>query len=439
MSTGSTVKLTFVGDSTSLEKANARVIASSESVSGRLKETSVQAKHMRETLRGAGDAATVFGGQMGATAIQAGYGLSAIKDLTRGVAGLARGMSAAKLVAGGFIGAILAAGVALSAHIDHTNAMNEVNRTAADTTDTVTGSLQFLTQKIPGVNSLMNKARGVTRGWSDDAHGLTNALWGLEVQAINTGNAAGVANAKVRELQSKNSAFGPYKTGYQFDTNNPGYQDMEYKRIMTPPKPAGGGSGSGGGGGGGAIRSAGKSAVDAAKEAAANLRQARTSVAQAMGGILAAFAGHLEAGDAGTSVHQLNGTMALEGGVSLIDKLRKQAADTKRLAADLRSLSKMGLSKGLLSDLVAGGLGSLGAADELLAGGARSVSTANSLNASIGKSGQSIAAGEVNRNLTKKDRVQIDINVTGGEDALKKLIRKWIRTDGANSYGLQAA
>lgn len=434
---GNTVKLTFVGDSTSLDRSFKKVGAEAESVSHQLKDVSGQAKALKTTMRGAGDAAQLFGGQLGANALQAGYALAAVKDLTKGLAGLRISSVLAATGIGAVVAAIATAGVSLAAHIDHTSMANEVSRTFNDSNYYLAAGISTLTAKIPWLGAATDSWRDKADAASQAAHGWTDELGRLEVQAINTGNAAGVANSKVAAMTAKNSAFGPYKTGYKFDSNNPGYQDLVYSRIMMPPKASAAAATK--------IRGAGNTIADAAKAAAEKIKQARKSLADAMGGIVKALAGQLSAKDAdtaGTLEHQLNGTFALEGGqrgASLLEKLKKQAKDTKKLARDLKALAKMGLDKGLLSQLVAGGLDSLPAAEELLRGGKADINTANVLNAQIQGNAGNIAVAEANRNLNKSARAQVDINIQGGDGDLAKLLAKWIRNNGAASLGLKAA
>jgi hypothetical protein len=177
------ITLTIAGDSTGVERALKRteaaaaqagesVAASSKTAGEGLEGLGRSARSTKEILRGMGDASRVVGGEEGAMAQQAIFAASAIKDLGRGTGELVKTLGMAKIATGGVVLAIAALGAGISAHIDHTNIMNEVNRTAADTVDTVVGSVQFLTQKIPGLSSVMDKARGVSRGWSDEAHGL---------------------------------------------------------------------------------------------------------------------------------------------------------------------------------------------------------------------------------------------------------------------------
>lgn len=427
-----TVKVVFAADSAQLEAANKRVIASADSVSHHLKDTATQAKYMKTSLTGAATAAQLFGGEMGQTAVNAGYALVAVKDLTKGVGGLVKGMSGAKLATGGFIAAIAAAGVAVSAHIDHTSALNEVERTGADVAYYGAAALSTLTAKVPVLGGWFDKLRDKTDYLSQSLHNMGQAAYDASLQAA---QAALVANG-LGVGAEEGSEWDP---SVSLAPGTAAYQRLQASadsiKTLKAPKASGGGGGSAGS----SIKSMANDVAQAAKEAAQKLKQARASVASAVGSIVQALAGHLEAGDPGQSLMVGGKLLSASKGTSLIDKLRKQADDTKHLATDLKKLAKMGLSKGLLSDLVAGGLDSLPAADELLRGGKSTISTANSLNASITASGTSIASAEVTRNLTKKDLGTIKVDLTGAESDVKKMFRKWLRTDGANSFGLAAA
>lgn len=432
-----TVKVVFAGDSASLEAAQKRVAAGASAVSHQLKDTAAQAKYMKTSLAGAGNAAALFGGSLGNTAVNAGYALVAVKDLGKGLGGLTAHYGALRLSVLGVTAALAVGAVAAT---QNKTGLANLGNDAARPLATQLTHVDDIVQKLPNhlgflgsiTDSVTNKFRSMA-GQSLTTRGQ------LEAMAASADNAA----AALGRMANAQRAAGTYGIA---DANPGGDAFVDQSALdmmeLDPAKlkaqyfPT---KSSGGGGGASAVKSQANAVAQAAKDAAQKLKQARASVASAMGGILSALAGHLEAGDPGASLLVGGNMLSASKGTGLLDKLRKQADDTKHLADDLKKLSHMGLSKGLLSDLVAGGLGSLGAADELLKGGKSSVSTANSLNASITSSGTQIAAGEVNRNLTTKDWGTLKVDVTGGEDALKKMFRKWLRTDGANSFGLAAA
>lgn len=137
-------------------------------------------------------------------------------------------------------------------------------------------------------------------------------------------------------------------------------------------------------------------------------------------GITDALAPKLEAGDRG---------LILFPGASALDKLKKQLADTLHLKSDLAKLAKGGLSSDLLSSLVAGGLDSLPVADEILGGGKKGIRAFNSTAAAINAAGGKIAGAEAQRQFNGQITVHQKVDVTGGDGDLKKLVRKWLRTD----------
>lgn len=86
-------------------------------------------------------------------------------------------------------------------------------------------------------------------------------------------------------------------------------------------------------------------------------------------------------------------------GAGVLANLKTQLDQTQALQRDLKLLQSEGLSKSLLDQLAAGGVGSLAAADQLAIGGKSAVSQANVYAAGIGSSGAAIAQQEVQRDL----------------------------------------
>jgi hypothetical protein len=82
--------------------------------------------------------------------------------------------------------------------------------------------------------------------------------------------------------------------------------------------------------------------------------------------------------------------------------------------------------------LVAGGLDSLPAAEDLLKGGKAEIGQANYYAGRINVRSNTIAAEETARDLTKADKKELHINVSGGDADLVKLVRKWVRNNGGN-------
>lgn len=424
MTASPTVKVVFAGDSASLEAANKRVIASSETVSHRLKDVSSSAKSMKTTMRGAGDAAQIFGGQLGATAVTAGYALASVKDLTKGVAGLTVGLGAAGAAVVGVAGVV---GFLTLDWLKNAEGIQTWGEFGKDATAGLATGLAAVTSWIPGLSSGTADLAAKANNWADANNNVAASYHNIFLQASLAAQFGGTTD----------DPDGAFTSAASLQPGTVAMQRLQNDADTIAARSARSSSRSGSVGG--SVKSAANSVAQAAKEAATKLKQARASVASAVGGIVSALAGHLEAGDPGASLLVGGKLLSASNGTSLIDKLRKQAADTKHFADDLKKLAKLGLDKGLLSDLVAGGLGSLGAADELLRGGRGDIKTANSLNASITASGTGIASAEVTRNLTKKDLGTIKIDLTGAESDVKKMFRKWLRTDGANSFGLAAA
>lgn len=416
MAQNNTVKLTFVADTTSFDRGTRDAAANAEDLTHSLKDVSAQAKSTKTIMKGAGDAAQLFGGDLGNTAVQAGYALASIKDLTKGTAGLAKSMGAAKLATFGVIAAIATAGVAVAAHIDHTSMMNEVYRTAADTADTVVGSVQFLTQKIPGLSSVMDSARHTTRGWSDDAHGLTNELLS-QTDAMKK-----LHEASLFMAPDANPGGDAFADVGQVDV----ILAQQASNVIQGSSSVAKAVKSGG-------SSVNKAIDDAAQKAKAKIDNWQSVLDKFRGigkGIADSLAPTLIAGDQG---------LLLFKGPSLLDKLNQQLRDTLHLQKDLAALKKQGLSGDLIGQLTAGGLSSLPAADELLASGRGGISAVNRTAGAITAAGGTIASNEAQRQFNAQKNVTVKIDVSGGESDFKKMFRKWIRIDGAASLGLKAA
>ncbi len=142
MAQSNTVTLTFAANTQPLrqgfqqvQEGAAKAEADLNGVSARshelgtaLQEAGRQGRASREILRGVGDAAMFMGGGEGQAISQTVFLAGAMKDLTRGSGELIKSLGLVKLATGGIIAAIATAGVAVSAHIDHTGMLNEVER-----------------------------------------------------------------------------------------------------------------------------------------------------------------------------------------------------------------------------------------------------------------------------------------------------------------------
>lgn len=167
-------------------------------------------------------------------------------------------------------------------------------------------------------------------------------------------------------------------------------------------------------------------AIEAAKQKAqqklADWQQIVDKYEQVGRDIAGALAPKLEAGQ--------GSSLLIHKGDTLIDNLRKQLADTKRLAADIKKLTSSGLSGDLIAQLVAGGLSSLPAADELLAGGKSRISEANKLAKGINKSANGIAAAEAARQFGSAPKVTtIHFDFGKSTNDFKTIFRKALKTD----------
>ncbi len=373
-------------------------------------------------MRGAGDAAQVFGGQLGQTAVGAGYALSAVKDLSKGTSGLISQYGLLRVSAAGALAALAAVTVEATAQNQGwSNLKQDGFKPLAAQMSIVNSLLHKLPNDLGAVGGAVDSVTNTLRenaGWSSTAAG---ALAGLDAQARRTAAALyALRNQPADVVAEGGSTANLYANGGEALAALYGASDVVdrvAKKVRT-------------GGGGGGIGGALKDQAQKAKEAAQSLKEAKNSLRDAAQGIADSFKPIL---DATSDQAALKLFPDKNGGV--IGHLRKQLADTVRLKKDLDALSKKGLSKSLLSGLVGGGLESLPAAEELLQG--NNASVASGLSAQINAAGGNIASGEVARNAQKK--TVVEINIKGGDDALKKWLRKSIKVDGAASYGLVSA
>lgn len=133
---------------------------------------------------------------------------------------------------------------------------------------------------------------------------------------------------------------------------------------------------------------------------------------------------------------QLSGPDATSG-MSTLDQLKKQMTDTSSLNSGIAKLAAEHLNKGLLSQLVNGGTGSLDAINDLLGGGQNSVNLANKYSTGIGNSSRSIANAEAMRQtgvgLGKDGNTVLSVTVNGSvlsEHDLLKTIQRAVRNGG---------
>jgi phage-related protein len=141
-----------------------------------------------------------------------------------------------------------------------------------------------------------------------------------------------------------------------------------------------------------------------------------------------------------TMLTDANGNQTQGGFGALLDGLKKKAADAQKFAQAMKTLRKQGLNQATLDQLrQAGPDGGLAAAQNLVAGGMGGVGQVNALMAQISKIGTAFAAGEARRQFgigpnagLSGAEAKVIFDVRGGEDDLKRLIRKWIRAEGGN-------
>ena len=428
MAAGNKVTLTFAGDASLLDRTYNQVQAggraleeSSKDVAGGLTEVSRTAKGTKEVIRGLGDATVLLGGQLGSTANQALAMTQATFALSKGSAELAKSLGLVKLATGGVILAIATAGAALAAHIDHTSILNEANRTAADSAYYLSDGLNFLGQKIPGVGGALGWLKGKTDAWSQSAHGMTNAA---------DEAAAALQNMIKFENQSRvNGTFGiadQNPGGDAFvDQNALDNMELDPKKLAAQYNAASIRSSAGSSAKAAtAAASATKAALDAARQAAekslSDWQSTLDKYRNIAKGVADAFAPKLEAADKG---------LVLFPGKSALDKLKEQLQQTLKLKQDIAKLTKAGLDSSLLTQIVNGGLDSLPLADQLLASGKGGIRSINSTAAQISTPAGSIAGSEAQREYNQAKTQTLKVDVSGGDGDLKKLIRKWLKTD----------
>lgn len=442
MASNSKITLTIAGDATGVQRAlkqtdeaaaqaSTAVSKSSKHISESLEDVGRTAKGSKEIVRGLGDATAVMGGEMGLAAQNIGLTLMATRSLAKGTGSLIGSLGLLRV---GLIGAALAGTAYVVSQEDGNGATGKLKTAVDDVNYALATNINFVTQGIPLIGSLTGKWKNhadVTSAAAHNADTLTSAESRLMYQFINTGNAAGYANKQIAAARAAQSAYGPYKTGYQFDTNNPGYQDLTYEAFMKGsakiPK-------IGGGGGGSTAAKASTAAADALAATLSKWQGIADQFSNVAKGIADSLGPKLVAGIASP--------LMLAKGTSVLDNLKKQLADTIHLKKDLASLSKMGLDSGLLEQLTAGGLDSLPAADEILAGGESGIGAINKVAGKIGGNANSIAGADAARQFADslKKPIKVELHVgKGGDDVLDKWLQKALKTKGAKFYGLKAA
>jgi len=297
--------------------------------------------------------------------------------------------------------------------------------------------LDGMVQKVPGHLGFLGSALdGVTdklrtnAGWS---HTAAAAQAELAAQAQRTAAILAAAHeASLFQAPDENpggdatftAADAAAISSQVYDQGTPGYMQRAMDESGLFKTKAGGG----GGGAGAAIDKVAQALKDKLRsfqDIADKYSQVAKSIAESLGP-------KLQGG--------LDSSLMIYKGTTLVDNLKKQLQDTIHLKKDLAALSKAGLSDDLLTQLVNGGLGSLGTADELLAGGKKGIADVNALSAQIRKNANAVAGAETARQIKDQPRdVNVNVNVSGAQREFEVLLAKLFKTKGPKAFGLKAA
>lgn len=439
MASQNKVTLTFAGDATALSKtfrdvqagASQTELAMKGAATGSAvlaessKMTSVQAMSAAKGVRELAASTLLLSRDLPPAAQQAALLTMSLGDLsgaaTRIIPALknfASTLTLGKVALGGTIAAIAAAGAALSAHIDHTSAVNEVERTFADTAYYAADAVSTVTAKIPflghATDALKDKLDGVSRA----AHGMADALESAaDIQAKLAANGLGVG-----------AAVDGWDTAAILAPGTTAWNRLQASADAISAAQAKKASRSSGGGGGSAISAAQQAANDALSKWQSTIDKA----VQVGRSIAEALAPKLVAGS--------KSGLILNPGTSMIEQLKQQLTQTIRLKHDLAALAKAGLNSDLLTQLTNGGLGSLPLTSELLAGGKGGIAEVNKLAGKITGNANSIAQSETAREFSKPQKpVTVKFDVTGTDAEWKKIFRKALRADKSFANDIKAA
>lgn len=436
MATSNTVTLTFAANTKPLQEGFkqvqtgaaeteahlARAGQSAQGLGAQMESAGRSARNTREVFRGVGDVSVLMGGSVGQATQSLVLASGAFKDLSRGAGGLIEKYGLLRLGALGLVAALGA--VAVSATSNQTGFANLGNDAARPLAAQFT-HIDDIVQKMPNhlgfLGAVTDSVTNKFRGWAGQSETTRGALASLEDQAKATAAALAAAfQASLLRAPDTNPGGDAFFSSADaqdiatqvYRSQTPGYADVPKKSSS----------------GGGSTLSAAMKADQQKAQATLSAWQSTLDKFRGISqGIQDALSPKLEAGDKG---------LMLFPGLSLLDKLKKQLADTLHLQRDIAALGKAGLNGDLLGSLVQGGLSSLPAADELLAGGKGEISAVNKTASGITKAGGTLAGNEAMRQLNAQKDVKVKIDVTGGENDLKKLIRKWVRVDGGGSVQL---
>lgn len=426
----STVTLTFAANTKPLqqgfkdvesgaartEQALEQAAMSTVNLGDDLENTGRRARGSAELFRGVGDASLLMGSAAGATTQKLVLMSMVVQDLGKGAGRLLTGFgeaSAGITLMGAAVAGVTATLALLGAEYvknkEHESSWSQFTK---DGLAGLSSAVGFVTQGVPVLGGEVDKLTGKLNNMADAAHSATVSLGNVFAMASYTNGQAPDTISEGGSFTAADAA----SINSQLQSN----QDSINNAIISGWAKTG---------------SAGASAASKALTAIKQAAQQKLSEWQSMldkfrgisQGIRDALSPKLEAGDKG---------LMLFPGLSLLDKLKKQLADTLHLQRDIAALGKAGLNGDLLGSLVQGGLSSLPAADELLAGGKGEISAVNKTASGITKAGGTLAGNEAMRQLNAQKDVKVKIDVTGGENDLKKLIRKWVRVDGGGSVQL---
>jgi hypothetical protein len=455
MANPNVVKLTFAGDSGSLDRTFKNVQSEAANTSVKVEEAGLSAKDMgekfesahyqlrgaQEAMRGVGDASVLMGGDLGGASLKAIAMVSVLKDLAGGLGRLTPALDDAAAAEGGLAGGAEKGTSKLSTFGKALAAVGIVGIGVKLGWDLGTSAGNKLNDMLGRTPSAAEKAADAIRANTADVIGYASAL--------------GYANAEQSALLQTKAL-----TISQFHAQTaPGAND--WMQGPVPLDPTGRLLNSTNGGDSYAVDQAAKKAAAAAKSIAdAASRAASTGAARAASDAISAAAnaakqklsdwqgiadkfsqiGQSIADSLAPKLQAGDHPYAVIAGTSLLDKLKKQEADTLKFKKDITALSKAGLDQGLLQQLVAGGLASIPAADELLAGGKREIGSVNSTSRQINAAAGSIAGSETSREIkAQAQQVNVSISLKGAERDFEKFLAKLFVTKGPKSFGLKAA
>lgn len=432
------VTLTFAGDATSLDRAfkqvqssathaDESVSKSSQHIGEELEKTGRQARGVTEAFRGIGDASLLMGGELGVGAQNLLIASQAAHGLTKGTGTL---ISTLGLLRFGIIASGVAlAGLGLEMESKSAGSANIFEKSIKDVNYALATNVHFVTQGIPIIGGLskawLNNADSASQA-AHETDAYTNSLAAAQAQMAMNGLGQGSFSdtdglgTGMSILDPANGDNAAWMAGLERDAAVIKTGTAHVAHAVSS--------------GGGSVAKAMDTAAQAMKDKLAKWQGIADDFSNIAKGIADSLGPKLVQGD--------QSSLRLFPGASMLDKLKKQLADTLHLKKDLAALAKGGLSNGLLEQLTAGGLDSIGAADELLAGGKSGIRAVNKTAGQITAAGGSIAGADAARQFADSLKKPIKVTLSvgkGGDDVLDKWLQKALKTNGAKFYGLKAA